>query len=742
MYAIKEAVIAKEHSAKPLDTTIFYMDMRTYGKDFEKYFNRAKDEGGVRFIRSRVPSIEAADNDNLRISYVMESGEVKQEEFDMVVLSIGLAPAQEVTELANKLGIELNEHHYAQTTTFAPVSTSKEGIYVCGVFQGPKDIPQSVMEASASAAVSTQRLSSVRGTLTRTKELPPELDVSGGEPRIGVFVCNCGINIGGIADVPAVRDYAKNLPYVVHVEDNLFTCSQDTQDKMKEVIREKDINRVIVASCSPRTHEPLFQETIRDVGLNKYLFEMANIRDQNTWVHMNDPEKATQKAKDLVRMAAARAALIEPLQQTPLEVKKNVLVVGGGVAGMEAALGVAQQGYLTYLVEKTSELGGVARQLRATWKGESISLYLEDLVQRVQDNPFIQVFLETQVQKTSGVLGNFTTTLAPENGKDDPSVIEHGATILATGGKELKPEEYLYGKHPGIMTHLDLDEALIKGDDRIKEAATAVFIQCVGSRIPERPYCSKVCCTHSLESALALKEQNSDMRVFVLYRDLRAYGFREDLYKKARENGIIFIRYDLEHEPEVTAGDDGRLLMRVIDHVLGRPVQVSPDLVVLATAILPHENKELFELFKVPLNDEGFLIEAHMKLRPVDFASEGLFMAGLAHYPKPLDEAITQAKAAVSRAMTIISKDNILVGGVVAAVDPDLCAVCLTCVRTCPYGAPRIGDEGYAVIDPAECRGCGVCVAECPGKAIRLQHFTDEQIIAKTGALFQASSRA
>jgi heterodisulfide reductase subunit A-like polyferredoxin len=658
----------------------------------------------------------------------------------MVVLSIGLAPLKDVSEMAQNLGVELNEHQYALTSSFSPVKTSKEGIYVCGVFQAPKDIPQSVMEASASAAASTEILASARGTLTRSKELPPELDVSGETPKIGVFVCNCGINIGGIADVPAVREYAKTLPNVVHVEDNLFTCSQDTQDKMKQVIKEKNINRVVVASCSPRTHEPLFQETIRDAGLNKYLFEMANIRDQNTWVHMNDPRAATEKAKDLVRMAVAKAALIEPLEQVPLQVTKGVLVIGGGVAGMEAALGVAEQGFQAYLVEKTGELGGVARRLRSTWKGEDIGAYVGKLVKRVKEHPLIQTFMETEVKESSGIIGNFTSTLQPTDGKGSPVTIDHGATILATGGKEYKPSEYLYGQHPGILTHLDLDEALNAGDARVKQSKTAVFIQCVGSRIPERPYCSKVCCTHSLESALALKSLNPDMDVFILYRDVRSYGFREDVYREARKKGVVFIRYDLEQPPEINLGDGGGLSLTVMDHVLGRPIQLSPDVVVLATAILPNENKHLFELYKVPVNAEGFLIEAHAKLRPVDFASEGLFMAGLAHCAKPIDESITQAKAAVARAMTILSKEVIYVGGVVASVNPDKCAACLTCVRTCPYDAPHIGEEGYAIIDPAACRGCGACVAECPGKAIALKHFTDEQIIAKTDALFQTSA--
>ena len=738
MYTNKQTVIAKEHSEKPLDTAVFFMDMRTYGKDFEKYYMRTKEEKGVRFIRSKVHTIDPAENDNLRLRYVTEEGEIKDEDFDMVVLAVGLAPNEESVKLANIMDIDLNEHLHAATRTLEPVASSRPGVFVCGAFQEPKDIPQSVMEASAAASTATGPLAKARGSLIRTKELPPEIDVSGQEPRIGVFVCNCGINIGGVADVPAVREYARTLPHVVHVEDNLFTCSQDTQDKMKEVIKENDINRVIVASCSPRTHEPLFQETIRDAGLNKYLFEMANIRDQNTWVHMNNPDRATAKAKDLVRMAVAKAAYIEPLHQVRLAVVQKVLVVGGGVAGMEAALGVADQGIPVFLVERSETLGGVAHKLLTTWQGEEVKPYLEGLIEKVRGHENIHVFMKTEPVETTGIMGNFTSTLMTSGETLTETVVEHGATIIATGGKEYTPTEYLYGQNPNVLTHFDMDAAMNTDDERIAKAESVAFIQCVGSRTPERPYCSRLCCTHSLKSALNLKERNPDMNVYIIYRDIRSYGFREELYKKAREKGVIFMRYNLEDNmPDVSAATDGTLCVKLRDHVLQMPVELNPDLLVLATAILPNENKDLFELFKVPTNADGFLVEAHAKLRPVDFGSEGIFMAGLAHYPKPLEESIAQARASVSRAMTILSRDAIMVGGVVAEVDPDKCAVCVTCVRTCPYHIPYIGDEGHAVIEAAECHGCGCCVSECPGKAIQLKHFTDEQLIAKTAALFQ-----
>ncbi|THB76659.1 MAG: FAD-dependent oxidoreductase [Desulfobacteraceae bacterium] len=739
MYANKQAVIAKEHSPHGLDTAIFFMDMRTHGKEFDKYNIRAEDDSGVRFIRSRIHSVFPEPGDKYRIVYASEPGSTVEEVFDMVVLSVGLAPLEGAGELAGKLGIELNDHGFAKTSDVLPIQTTRDGVYVCGAFQEPKDIPASVMEASAAAASASAIMKDQRWQMTRTRELPPEIDVSDQEPRIGVWVCNCGINIGGIADVPAVREYARDLPHVVHVEDKLFTCSQDTQDHMKEILTDKNINRVVVAACSPRTHEPLFQETIRDAGLNKYLFEMANIRDQNTWVHMNNPDQATQKAKDLVRMAVARAAFAEPLHQISLEIKKSILVIGGGVAGLEAALSAAGQGVDVHLVEKTSGLGGIAKHLNSTWQGEDIHTYLAGLEDSVTSHPSISLHLDSEVSNTTGSMGNFVTTVTKGSTGTD-TVIEHGAAILATGGLEYRPNEYRYGEDPDVLTHLEMDAAFRQADERIENARSVAFIQCVGSRNNENPYCSKICCTHSLKSAITLKKKRAQTKVYVIYRDIRSYGFREDLYMEARNLGVIFIRYDLEQMPVVRRDAEDVLELEVIDHVLQMPVKLSPDLVVLASGVVPAANKDLFEKFKVPVNNEGFLVEAHAKLRPVDFASDGLFVAGLAHYPKPVEESIAQARASVARAMTILSKDSLMVGGIVAEVEKEKCAVCLTCVRTCPYEIAYIHADGYAVIEASKCHGCGACVGECPGKAIRLNHFTDQQIMAKTNALFNKIS--
>ncbi len=735
MYAIKQAIIAKEHSKDSLETTIFFMDMRTHGKDFEKYYWRAEDEHGVRFIRSRVHSIDPVPgSEDLTIRYISEDGSAKSEQFNMVVLSVGLEVSKDALKLAETMKVEIKpETRFAKTGHFTPVDSSKDGVYVCGVFQGPKDIPQSVMEASAAAAAVGEILAAARGKDVKKQVLPPERDVSGEEPRIGVFVCNCGINIGGVIDVPTLTEYARTLPHVVFADENLFTCSADTQGKILQVIADNQLNRVMVASCSPRTHAPMFMETIQEAGLNPYLFEMANIRDQDSWVHMHEPAKALEKAKDLVRGVAARLVNLEPLHKMEFPVSKSALVIGGGVAGMEAARSIANQGFQAYLVEKTDKLGGNAWNLVVSARGHDYRGYLEGLIQAVKSHPDIEILFNTSVKETSGFVGNFISDLATPEGERR---IEHGATVMATGGYAYAPEEYLYGQHDNIFISLELDKAMAEQDPRVAGAKQAVFIQCVGSREPQRPYCSRLCCTHSVESAIELKKINPELDIFVLYRDLRTYGEKELLYKEARERGVIFIRFDPENKPKVEKTADGGLQVTVFDFILGRPVILRPDLLTLASAVLPNPNDDLGELFKVPRNAEGFFNEAHAKLRPVDFPSDGIFLAGLAHYPKPIDESIAQAKAAAGRAATILGKDKVLVGGVVAEVNPDKCAVCLTCVRTCPFNVPVIDYKiDAAYIDPAKCQGCGVCVSECPAKAITLKHFTDIQIIAQELAL-------
>lgn len=732
MYAIKEAVIAKEHAGGNLDTTIFYMDMRTHGKDFEKFYNRAKDQHGVRFVRSRVHSIEPVTGaDDLEINFVTDAGTIQQETFDMVVLSVGLEASKSAVDIAQRLDLKLNDNQFCEHSSFEPVSSSRPGIFVCGAFPGPKDIPQSVMEASAAASAAGSLLAASRGTQVREKQTPPQINVTGERPRVGVLVCHCGINISGVVDVRAVRDFAKTLPFVEFVTDNLYTCSQDTQVALKDLIHEHRLNRIVVAACTPRTHEPLFQETMADAGLNKYLFEMANIRNQDAWVHSQDPAMATEKAKDLVRMAVAKVALLEPLQEAELSVNQKALVIGGGVTGMVAAKAIADQGYPVTLVEREPQLGGQALSLHKTWRGEEVQPYLQQLTEQVTRHSNITVCLSTSVTNVDGFVGNFKTTL--QNG-GEPWVVDHGIAVIATGGQQLRPDEYGYGKDPRIATHQELDRRFLEKDPTLKNVQSAVFIQCVGSREPHRPYCSRVCCTHSVESALELKRMNPESDIYVLYRDLRSYGERELLYLEARKAGVIFIRFDLDHKPEVEIRD-GNLHVTVIDHVLQRPITLTPDLLTLATAILPNETEALGQFFKVPANEDGFFIEAHAKLRPVEFATDGVFLCGLAHYPKPLDESIAQAQAAASRAATILARETIQFSGNVASTDQLLCSACGTCVNICPYSAPGFNAKGKAEINPALCKGCGLCVASCRSGAIRLRGFDDAQIFAMLESL-------
>jgi len=729
-YAIKEAMLAKEHSSNGLDAAVFYIDMRTFGKDFEQYYNRAKEESGVRFVKSKITNIDSNQDTGMQvIRYVDEAGRRLEEEFDMVVLSVGLSASIKTAEQAKKWGIDLDHYNYAKTNSFDPVQTSRPGIYVCGIFQGPKDIPSSVIDSSAAAGVAGSSLADVRWTLTKTREIPEEKDVRGEPPRIGVFVCRCGTNIAGVVDVPEVVDFSKNLPGVVYVEENMFSCSQDTQDNMTEIIKEHGLNRVVVAACTPKTHEPLFQETLINAGINKYLFEMGNIRNQCSWVHKDDPARATEKSKDMVKMAVAKANLLEPLTESTMPITQSALVIGGGVAGMAAAQNMSQQGYHTYLIEKADVLGGQARHLHETWRGEDIQGYLTQLTDVVQSDDNIEVFLNARISQVEGFVGNFKTTIH-QNGEN--RVLEHGVTLIASGASELKPEEgYLYGKDSRVITGLELQQRFIGKDPSLEDVGTAVFIQCVGSRIPERPYCSKVCCTQSIKSALKLKEINPKKDVFILYRDMRPYGLREDLYRDARSAGIGFIRYDADKDLNVTNGDDG-LKVSFSDRVLKRMMDIRPDLLVLASAVVPPVENPLAQLYKVPLNADGFFAEAHVKLRPVDFATDGVFVCGLAHAPKPIDESITQAQAAAARAVTVLAMENIKLGGIISQIQPELCSGCLGCINVCPFGAIDFDARKFvAEVNPALCKGCGACSAVCPSEAPELMGFDNNQLYAQ-----------
>ncbi len=729
MYAVKQSIMAKSHSKTPLDCAIFYMDMRTQGKDFDKYLERAKDSG-VRFVRSRVHTIVPENSGSgLSIKYVNEQGKIENENFDIIVLSTGLEISKNSIELAKKMEIELDEFNFIKNTSFNPVSTSRKGIYSCGVFTGPKDIPQSVMEASAAASAATENISSARNTETKALTLPREKNVSGQKPKIGVFVCNCGTNIRSTVDVPKVVEYAKDLPGVVYAEENLFTCSQDTQDKMAEVIREKGLNRVVVAACTPKTHEPLFRETLINAGLNKYLFEMANIRNQDSWVHSNEPEKATEKAKDLVRMAVAKSFLLKPLFETKLPVTGKALVAGGGIAGMTAALALAKQGYPVALVEKQHNLGGNGRLLNKTFLDEDVGNFVKSLIKEIENNELVTVFTGSAIKQVDGFVGNFKTIIQTQ---EKEKTLSHGVAILATGARESKPEEYLYGKNDSVVTNLELDSMFKNNIESIKNAKDICFIQCVGSRNEKHPYCSKVCCTHSVKNAIAIKKINPNANVYILYRDIRTYGKREILYTKARKLGVLFFRYDLKNKPVVTRGNSSKVTIEFKDFILDRKLCLDADILCLASRIDANDNELLTKAFKVPCDGDGWMLEAHQKLRPVDFATDGVFLCGMAHYPKSVDESIAQAKAAASRALTTLSKDTIDVGGIVSEINPDLCSGCMGCIEICPYQAISMNmEKKVAEVNAALCKGCGACAAVCPSEAPSLMGFNNEQLYAQ-----------
>jgi heterodisulfide reductase subunit A len=729
MYAIKEAIIAQEHTSG-LKSHIFFMDIRAFGKEFDDYYNRAEKTHGIKFTRCRIASIEEDPKTNDLILTYIKDGKKKQEKFNLVVLSLGFTPPHSAKKLNEKLGIKLNEYGFCDTKLFSPLETSKPGIFVSGAFSSPKDIPMTVADASGAAAKASSLISSERNTLVTEKKYPPEINVMNETPRIGAFICKCGINIGSVVDVPGVVEYMKTLPYVVYSEWNLYTCSQDTQEKIVEKIKEHNLNRVIVASCTPRTHEPLFQNTIREAGLNPHLFEMANIRDQCSWVHMHIPEMATEKAKELSRMAVAKAIHIEPLTRAEMEVNSKGLVIGGGISGMTAALELADQGFETYLVEQEKELGGSLLKTYYVLGKDDPQTLLQLTLKKVKENKKIHVFTKSKIKEIQGYIGNFKTTIL--NGKKETE-LGHGIVILSTGAKEYTPKEYLYGKDKRVLTQSELEEKLAK---KSFSAKRVVMIQCVGSRDEERSYCSRTCCGDAIKNALKIKEISPDTDIYILYKDIRTYGFKEKYYKHAAEKGIVFIRYDDENPPDVNNKNDLQVLVK--DHILDRMVKIKIDMLVLSTGMLPQDGTEqLSQMLKLPTTKDGFFLEAHMKLRPVDFATEGVFLCGNAHSPKYIDECISQASAAASRACTVLSKATLETEPLISEVNKDMCAGCGLCKEACPYSAIELVD-GKADVNAAICKGCGLCAATCRSGAIQQKGFKDQQLLSMIkGSLYE-----
>ncbi|MGD2121567.1 MAG: CoB--CoM heterodisulfide reductase iron-sulfur subunit A family protein [Gemmatimonadota bacterium] len=739
-YIQKQVILAKDHDADT-EAVIFHNDIRSYGKDFERFYKRAEKLPGVKFVRSYVEiGREIPDTRNVTIRYATHSEGVKEEEFDLVVLGVGLGPPAQVHGLADQFGIELNEHRFCKTNPVNPIETTRPGIFVSGAFQGPMDIPESVMSASGTNALAGALLKSRRGKLDTERVYPEERDVSEEEIKVGVFTCHCGANIGRVVDIPEVTEYSKSLPHVAHAEEGLFICSTDAAAQIAETIREKGLNRVVVAACTPRTHEPLFRDTLREGGINQYFFDMANIREHCSWVHSKQKEEATAKAKDIIRMSVARTIGLEPLREFELPMNKAALVVGGGVAGMTSALGLANQGFEVHLVEKDDELGGMARRLQTTLEGVDVQTYLKSLVRQVYQHPLIHVSHGARITDSSGYVGNFVTTVEAEGRTKE---IEHGVTILATGADEHRPTEYLYGADERVCTQLELEERLAaEGGEGLQQARRVVMIQCVGCREEGRDYCARICCSQAVKNALALKARDPETDISILYRDMRTYGFKEDYYRKAAEQGVRFVRWEPEERPEVEPGKDENgkdvLQVTVPDAILGQRLALDADLVVLSVAAVPSlGNPEIARLFKVSVNPDGFFQEAHVKLRPVDFGADGVFMCGANHYPKHLSETVSQAYGAAGRAVTLLSQETVTASGSVCEVNETACIACGACLDACTYGAIHWAGKKAAqkaAVNPALCKGDGLCCSFCPTDAITLRHFTNEEVLNQIDA--------
>lgn len=733
--SVKQSMASNDHSSHPkLERKIFYTDLRSQGKESEKYFERAKQDN-IKFVRALPHTMEPGeDGTGVRMRYMTEQGESVHESFDLVVLSIGFNSPADAKNLSTLFDVELDAHRFANTSCFEPVESTREGVYVIGAFQTPKQISRSVIQSAAAAASAASLLSDQRGTLTKTKAYPLERNIENDEPSVGVFVCSCGVNIAGIIDVDQVVAYAAKLEHVNYVENNLFSCSADAQESISDKIKEFNLNRIVIAACTPRTHEPLFQETLKNAKLNGFMVEMANIRNQNSWVHQKDSINATRKAKDQVRMAIAKVVHNYPLNQDRIKVIPRALIIGGGIVGLDSALTLARLGIESVLIEKTGTLGGNGLKLSKTFNGESIPEKLEEMISQASKHKKILVYKNTILESVSGSVGNFTGIL---NVDGTSQAIDFGAAIMATGGLEATPTEYLYGLNPNVMTQLDFDKKMFTNQEKIKNAQSIVFIQCVGSREPGRPYCSRVCCIHSVKSAIDLKKQNPKLKVFVLYREMRTYGEWEERYKDARELGVIFVRYEFHRKPKVVT-EDKHIKINLFDPISRRPIQITADYLCLATGVVADQNQYLADFFKFNVNSEGFFNGAHPKLKPVDLSVAGLFVAGICNYPKPVDESVEEARAAAFRVAAVLSQDEIKSEAIKSFVTKN-CDGCALCVDVCPFHAisvitiskPNGITSKKIIADPALCQGCGLCASTCPQEGIMVHGFTFEQLVAQ-----------
>ncbi|MBE2199427.1 MAG: CoB--CoM heterodisulfide reductase iron-sulfur subunit A family protein [Anaerolinea sp.] len=750
MYATKEAMLAKQRLGEDIACSVFIMDERAFNKEYSSYFAKARESHGIHYERCRVSEIhEDPVTGDLILHYATPNGALKQERFEMVVLATGLQPPDSARHFTDMLDLDLNEHGFCETHKFTPLQTTHSGVFVCGAFSSPKEISETIIDASGAAAEVMRLLNKQLNTYSYTREypflakagLPPERDTSGEPPRVGVYICTCGGTMSQSLALPTLAQQVRNFPNVVTSELIDLACFPDTLAYLQNHIKEQHINRVVIAGCSNRTHESLFQRTVRQAGLNPYLMELVNLRDQCSRVHTKFPDVANRKAAELIRIAIGRVSAAKPVQKIAFTTQGAALIIGGGLSGMTSALAIADGGYDVYLVERSDVLGGHLQEMYYVAEGDNPRRLGRDLVNRVRAHQRIQAFVNTELVAHGGHVGRFWAELRTQypDGMVENFRVEHGVTIVATGGHEAREHPWL--NLPGVITQEELEEKVVHHPEEIAALKDVVMVQCVQAEgVPE--YCSRVCCTNTMKNAIRIKLFNPNCHVTVLYKNIVTYGFREKYYTEARRLGVVFVRYTEEMPPEIMLGANGRLQVHVQDLSLDRRLTLPADLIPLSMPIAPAQGTaELAQKLRVPLSSEGFFEEAQLKLRPMDFLREGIFLAGMAHYPKFIEESISHALAAAARALTLLSQGTIHLGGIIAEVDPDKCVGCLTCTRVCPFAIPQVIQQagrngvgnlgGAAFIDPAQCQGCGTCTGECPANAIQLINYTDEQMMLR-----------
>ena len=740
MNAVKDCLLVKQHEPDIEELMVFYIDLRAAGKGFEEFYQRSLEMPELKYVRGR-PSKIIEDPETKDVIVFVENGETGQIgrfRVDMAVLSAGAVAPKSNKGLAEVLGIDLDENGFfkIETRFGSPLHTAREGIYVCGTAAGVNDISDSVVQGSGAAAEAERFAAKLR--IEEKPQEIKELDTSG-PPKVGVFLCHCGINIAGVLDVESLKEYAKGMPDVVYVENNLFLCSDEGQRLVQEKIIEHNLNRVVAAACTPRTHEPIFRESCEQVGLNPYLFEMVNVRDQCSWVHTNLPGVATQKARDLIKMGVAKARRLQPLYKKTIPINQSVLVIGGGVAGMRAAIDLEAQGFKVYLIEKEGRLGGLLNNLTRVYPANLSAVELaRTMVEKIKASR-VEAMASTEVNSITGFVGNFDVSTPNGNFKV-------GTIIVATGADIYKPErEFGYGQYENVITNQELENILhdAKGKIQIKgqKPETVVFIQCVGSRDPKRnPGCSRFCCPTTIKQAVRLRE--SDVNVVVLHRDMRTVGAKaEEHYRHARALGVKFIRYTPERLPRVSGSGNRAEKVEILELALNRTLETDVDYVVLAAGMVPNEQStaKLHEILKVPRGADGFFMERHAKLGPVETTTEGVFLAGCVSGPNDIADSIAQGSAAAAKVASFIARDTVALEPTTCVVDQALCRACGRCVEICEYHAPSLVEVApglkAAQINQALCKGCGTCASWCPTGAISALHFTDEQIDSMMEAL-------